>query len=61
MALWREALLAREVLRGNTRGYRHHPQLERWERGANAVADATGAGARELPLGADRIKAAMGS
>ena len=30
MALWREALLAREVLRGNTRGYRHHPQLDRF-------------------------------
>jgi hypothetical protein len=30
VALWREALLAREVLRGNTRGYRHHPQLDRF-------------------------------
>ena len=30
VALWREALLAREVLRGNTRGYRFHPQLERF-------------------------------
>ena len=30
VALWREALLAREVLRGNTRGYRHHPQLARF-------------------------------
>ena len=29
-ALWREALLARAVLRGATRGYRHHPQLERF-------------------------------
>jgi len=28
VALWREALLARAVLRGQTRGYRHHPQLE---------------------------------
>lgn len=32
VALWREALLAREVLRGRTRGYRHHPQLERFRR-----------------------------
>lgn len=32
VALWREALLAREVLRGKTRGYRHHPQLERFRR-----------------------------
>ncbi len=30
VALWREALLAREVLRGHTLGYRHHPQLERF-------------------------------
>lgn len=30
VALWREALLAQEVLRGNTVGYRHHPQLERF-------------------------------
>ena len=30
VALWREGLLARAVLRGKTRGYRHHPQLERF-------------------------------
>jgi hypothetical protein len=30
VALWREALLARKVLRGETRGYRHHPQLQRF-------------------------------
>ncbi len=30
VALWREALLARAVLRGQTRGYRHHPQLDRF-------------------------------
>lgn len=30
VALWREALLARAVLRGQTRGYAHHPQLERF-------------------------------
>ncbi len=30
VALWREALLARAVLRGRTRGYRQHPQLERF-------------------------------
>ena len=30
VALWREALLARAVLRGATKGYRHHPQLERF-------------------------------
>ena len=30
LALWREGLLARAVLRGETRGYRSHPQLERF-------------------------------
>ena len=30
LALWREGLLARAVLRGQTRGYRNHPQLERF-------------------------------
>lgn len=30
VALWREALLARAVLRGRTRGYRNHPQLTRF-------------------------------
>jgi hypothetical protein len=30
VAVWREGLLARAVLRGRTRGYRHHPQLERF-------------------------------
>ena len=33
VALWREALLAQSVLGGRTRGYRVHPQLERF-RGA---------------------------
>ncbi|MBM4195701.1 MAG: DNA lyase [Gammaproteobacteria bacterium] len=31
VALWREALLARAVLRGKTEGYRHHPQLHRFQ------------------------------
>lgn len=30
LALWREALLAQAVLRGQTRGYTRHPQLERF-------------------------------
>ncbi|MHC4972595.1 MAG: pyrimidine dimer DNA glycosylase/endonuclease V [Planctomycetota bacterium] len=30
VSAWREALLARQVLRGRTKGYRHHPQLERF-------------------------------
>jgi len=31
VALWREALLARAVLRSETKGYRHHPQLLRFQ------------------------------
>lgn len=31
VALWREALLAQAVLRGATKGYRHHPQLARFQ------------------------------
>ena len=30
VALWREALLAKAVLGGQTRGYTHHPQLVRF-------------------------------
>jgi hypothetical protein len=30
VALWREALLAQKVLLGDTRGYRQHPQLQRF-------------------------------
>lgn len=31
VALWREALLAQAVLQGETRGYRNHPQLDRFK------------------------------
>jgi hypothetical protein len=37
VALWREALLAKAVLRGETRGYRAHPQLERFRATADPV------------------------
>jgi hypothetical protein len=37
VALWREALLAQKVLRGKTKGYRHHPQLLRFQAHANPV------------------------
>ncbi len=30
LAVWREGLLAQRVLGGHTRGYRRHPQLERF-------------------------------
>jgi hypothetical protein len=32
VALWREGLLAQRVLRGKTRGYTRHPQLERFQK-----------------------------
>lgn len=38
VALWREALLAQKVLRGETRGYKHHPQLFRFTRTRNPPA-----------------------
>ena len=37
VALWREALLAQAVLRGSTRGYRRHPQLERFRAADNPL------------------------
>src|SRR5215831_9567779 len=38
VALWRETLLALAVLRGETRGYRNHPQLERFKTHAAPIA-----------------------
>ena len=35
VALWREGLLAQAVLAGQTRGYRHHPQLVRFQQTSN--------------------------
>jgi hypothetical protein len=37
VALWREALLAQAVLLGRTRGYTHHPQLQRFRAAADPV------------------------
>jgi hypothetical protein len=37
VALWREGLLAQAVLRGRTRGYTHHPQLNRFKSRPNRV------------------------
>ena len=37
VALWREALLAQAVLRGKTKGYRHHPQLLRFRAHSSPV------------------------
>lgn len=38
IAGWREALLAQKVLWGETTGYRHHPQLERFRAAADPTA-----------------------
>ncbi len=38
VALWREGLLARAVLKGRTVGYRHHPQLQRFRDAQRPVA-----------------------
>lgn len=38
VALWREALLAKNVLEGNTKGYKHHPQLKRFRETSDPVA-----------------------
>ena len=36
-ALWREGLLAQQVLRGKTRGYKRHPQLRRFRAARSPV------------------------
>ena len=41
VALWREGLLALHVLRGQTKGYKHHPQLERFKQHTQPVAAIT--------------------
>jgi hypothetical protein len=38
VAVWREGLLARAVLAGRTKGYRHHPQLARFRESGRPVA-----------------------
>lgn len=38
VALWREGLLAQKVLLGQTKGYRFHPQLDRFRSAKNPVA-----------------------
>ena len=37
VALWREGLLAQNVLLGNTKGYKNHPQLIRFKKTNNPV------------------------
>jgi hypothetical protein len=37
VALWREGLLAKAVLEGKTKGYKNHPQLERFKKSKDPV------------------------
>jgi hypothetical protein len=37
VALWREGLLAKKVLEGETRGYRNHPQLTRFKNSEDPI------------------------
>jgi hypothetical protein len=37
VALWRETLLAKKVLAGKTKGYKNHPQLQRFKESANPI------------------------
>ncbi|MGI9551500.1 MAG: pyrimidine dimer DNA glycosylase/endonuclease V [Aurantibacter sp.] len=37
VALWREALLAKKVLQGKTKGYKNHPQLIRFKNANNPI------------------------
>jgi hypothetical protein len=37
VALWRESILAKKVLEGKTKGYKNHPQLNRFKSSGNAV------------------------
>ncbi len=37
VALWRETLLAKNVLLGNTNGYKNHPQLYRFKASLNPI------------------------
>ncbi|MCL4280861.1 MAG: hypothetical protein KJZ58_01235 [Flavobacteriales bacterium] len=37
VALWRETLLAKHVLEGRTKGYRNHPQLDRFKQADKPV------------------------
>lgn len=37
VACWREGLLALNVLLGNTKGYKNHPQLERFKKSVDPI------------------------
>jgi hypothetical protein len=37
VAVWRETLLAKHVLEGKTKGYKNHPQLDRFKRSEKPI------------------------
>ena len=37
VALWRESLLAKHVLEGKTKGYKNHPQLDRFQKAKKPI------------------------
>lgn len=37
LAVWREGLLAKKVLKGDTKGYKKHPQLDRFRKSGDAL------------------------
>jgi len=37
LAVWREGLLAKKVLTGKTKGYKNHPQLDRFKKSGDAL------------------------
>ena len=41
VSVWREGLLAKKVLEGNTQGYRNHPQLNRFKTTGDPLAAIT--------------------
>lgn len=53
VALWREGLLAQKVLDGKTKGYREHPQLQRFKEARNPLS-AIGAYLYQVVLEAER-------
>jgi len=53
VALWREGLLAQKVLLGATKGYRNHPQLDRFKLQTDPIA-AIAAYLREVQIEATR-------
>lgn len=38
VSVWREGLLAKKVLEGNTKGYKNHPQLDRFKAASDPLA-----------------------